>query len=216
MLAQPGMATFPLQPPTEAMRAFRPCRPALLKFSRLIQLAGGLVAEVRSEPTPAIRLGVALPPISNAPRILICSKSVAKLPANLFDGASEEEAMSSAVANTETEWLAMLANKSVDIVRNMEDWRELLERKDRPLSSVPPDIMSEFTRGLLFKGLGLAHADYGMLLDYLPQPEIDKLWEVFGIGPGLLKDYNNYWCGSRATCNKKPGSICTANCVSSG
>ncbi len=33
-----------------------------------------------------------------------------------------------------------------------------------------------------------------------------------GDGGGFGKDYRDYWCVSRATCNPSPTSICTSNC----
>jgi|ERR1700730_4113620 hypothetical protein len=113
---------------------------------------------------------------------------------------------------TEKEWLVLLASDKKGIVRTAKDWDALVKSKKNPLARLPKRAVETFTKSLMFKKDGLAHADYSPIVDKLTYPEFKKVWEAFGLSMSLFADYEGYKCASRGDCQTWNDHICTSNC----
>jgi len=113
---------------------------------------------------------------------------------------------------TEKEWLALLASDKKGIVRTAKDWDALVKSKKNPLARLPKRAVETFTKSLMFKKGGLAHADYSSIADKLTYPEFKKVWEAFGLSMSVFADYDGYKCVSRGDCESWNQHICTSNC----
>jgi hypothetical protein len=122
--------------------------------------------------------------------------------------------MNKQVANTEEEWKKILYDDSCGVIRTLEDWNKSLTNMDKnhPLYGIDESLIKEFTDCMSFGDVGLGHMNYSMLRDTLTISRFDNLMGMFGIGWGLMKDYNNKECKKRATCSTSMADICTSNC----
>lgn len=128
------------------------------------------------------------------------------------------------VAETEAEWQALLSDETSGIVRSVDEFRSLLKgERDESLSSsqkatvqrfaaLPATALEPFISSMTFKRGGLAHAEYGSVREHLEDKDLNPIWEVFGMGPGVYKDNTDYKCDSPGNCVDDSSSICTGNC----
>jgi len=119
------------------------------------------------------------------------------------------------VASTAEEWATLLKDNRINAVRCEDDWKASFEcgsADQHPLAKCNTRDIEDFTQSLIFKNGGLAHANYRSLRNSLTLARFDQLGAMFGISPGLMKDYNNKECASRATCSTSITDICTSNC----
>jgi hypothetical protein len=104
----------------------------------------------------------------------------------------------------------------IAFVRSEDDWRQLLDwarGSDRdPLPGCDDETVRAFSEGLVFRGGGLAGADYAPVAEKLSFTAFRGLFERFGIGLGLFADYDGYKCEGPGTCTKMHERICTSNC----
>lgn len=119
---------------------------------------------------------------------------------------------SKAWPKTDREWEAMLASKRKGFVRNAKQWETLAKSKKSPLAGLPKKAVDDFTKSLIFKDGGLAHANYGSIVDRLTYPQFKTLWQSFGITISLFDDHDGYWCSDRANCRKLTDNICMSQC----
>lgn len=80
-----------------------------------------------------------------------------------------------------------------------------------PFKGVPEEAIRAFTATLIFKGKGLAHANYSALAK-TPDTQLAALWASFGISDKLASDYVDYYCAGTGNCAVKSDYICTSNC----
>jgi hypothetical protein len=113
---------------------------------------------------------------------------------------------------TDEEWEAMLASSRRGFVRTAKQWEALLKSKKNPLTGVPKKAVDQFTKSLLFKEGGLAHADYSSIVDRLSYPRFKRVWESFGLSMSLFADHEGYKCVAQGDCESWNNHICTSNC----
>src|ERR1043165_7672154 len=108
-------------------------------------------------------------------------------------------------ARTDEEWKVLLASPATGFIRTHEDWVNSLtafpsvvrlfgDTATHPLAGLDSETREAFTNSLIFRGGGLAHADYGMLQGKLTEPQFQQLWESFGIAPSLFLDFRGHAC----------------------
>jgi hypothetical protein len=114
-------------------------------------------------------------------------------------------------ARNEREWQQLMRDKSANIVRTKADWQRLLKSKDNPLAGLEDKAVKDFTASLVFRNGGLAGANWGPV-GGLSYRKFSALFGHFGLGMGLLADYEGYRCVGRADCYKANEHICTSNC----
>ena len=117
---------------------------------------------------------------------------------------------------TDHQWMELLRSDEPGIIRTREDWEAFLNDAER-VADVFPDCDDEtikaFGEGLIFRGLGLAGADYSMLIDRLTYRKFYEVWAtLFGMAANVFEDHKEYYCAKRATCNQSQNQICTSNC----
>lgn len=115
-------------------------------------------------------------------------------------------------ARTEKEWKNLLRGKKRGIVRSLDDWNSLLKTSRNLLKGCDQNTIDRFTKSLLFKRGGFAHADYSMLVDKLSYRQFEALWAHFGLSMRLFADHKDYYCERRGTCAGALNRICTSNC----
>jgi hypothetical protein len=116
-------------------------------------------------------------------------------------------------AKTEREWWALLKSGDKTFIRSMSDWKAALaDPKNNPLKGCDPKAVQKFTKSLKFSNGGLAHANYGPIVEQMSYSQFSGLWGRFGLGMILFEDHNNMACTKRATCTTEITSICTSNC----
>jgi hypothetical protein len=121
----------------------------------------------------------------------------------------------SQLPRTEADWLALLASDKKGIVRSAKDRNALLKSKKNPLAGLPKKAVEAFTKNLVFKNNGLAHADYSPIVDRLTYSEFKKVWEAFGLSMSLFADHDGYKCAGTGDCESMNDHICTSNCRTS-
>lgn len=127
-------------------------------------------------------------------------------------------------ADTEDEWLALVEDHSVYIVRSLNDLDEVLKGASapgarepcfdgNPLRDVPTEVLRRFRESLIFRDGALGHAEYAELKDSLSEVAFERVWSMFGISMALFADYQDKYCevGSH-TCYHRVGAICTSKC----
>jgi hypothetical protein len=135
--------------------------------------------------------------------------------------------MAIAVADTPEQWLKLLADPTVDVVRSLDDWENFvaLDGQKRaslyagtpyegvdPLGGVPAESIRSFGATLIFRNGGLGHANYRALVEAMPDTQFAALWASFGISDKLTTDYKDMSCASLGTCTPSLHDICTSNC----
>jgi hypothetical protein len=119
------------------------------------------------------------------------------------------------LAETEEEWLALLAGDDPRIVRTREEWDRALADDSRRASLLPncdEETVRAFSERLIFRNGGLAGANYAMIEDKVTYRSFRLIWNQFGIGDKLFADYNNKECSRPGTCSPLTACICTSNC----
>lgn len=127
-------------------------------------------------------------------------------------------------ANTEEEWLALVENHYIRIVRSIDDLDKVVNGIadygegescfiGNPLQDVPTEVLHRFREGLVFRDGALGHAEYAELEGALSEEAFERVWAMFGISPKLFADYQDKYCevGSH-TCYHRVGAICTSKC----
>jgi hypothetical protein len=126
-------------------------------------------------------------------------------------------------------------------IKSQEDLRlYLLENQDQesPLMLLSPGAKARFLDSLVFTKGGLASFDYRDIQAELTATQAYQLLALFGAqrstkaipglrisspsdaaivesgsDPTIMADYQDYWCASPATCDRRVGSICIgSNC----
>ncbi|MCY1066748.1 hypothetical protein OV090_18380 [Nannocystis sp. RBIL2] len=135
--------------------------------------------------------------------------------------------MANATADTPAQWLALLRDSSVDLIRSQSDWDNFVALPSNrraafftgtpnagvdPLANASPTAIRAFSASLKFAGGGLGHADYSSFVGVLSAAQFSALWGAFGISNVLIADYNDRYCRESGTCAAQGGSICTSNC----
>jgi hypothetical protein len=128
-------------------------------------------------------------------------------------------------ANNHQEWTDLLASHTTGFIRTHEDWTQSLtdfprvvqlfgDTASHPLAGLEHETIEMFTNSLMFRGGGLAHADYHILQDKLTELQFAQLWESFGISASLFLDCRDRACAGDTThtCVSKPGSLCLPHC----
>lgn len=128
-------------------------------------------------------------------------------------------------ATTDQEWQTLLQSPTTGFIRTHEDWDTSLTAFSRvvqlvgassthPVAGLDTETLEAFTNSLIFRGGGLAHADYSMLQEKLTELQFQQLWECFGIAASLFRDYRDRSCAGEGspTCASKLGSLCLSNC----
>lgn len=113
---------------------------------------------------------------------------------------------------TDAAFDALMASDAKWFVRDEEDFNALLESPLNPLRRLDSDTIEAFRKSLVFKKGGLAHAEYGMLINELTYPEFASLWGYFGMSMCLFEDHKDQRCASAGTCTYSLNSTCTSNC----
>jgi hypothetical protein len=113
---------------------------------------------------------------------------------------------------TPEEFRTLLGSDESWFVRSAQDLEELLESSSSPLANVPDDALEEFKQSLIFKNGGLAHADYGSLVEHVTFKQFEKLWEHFGLSPLLFHQDNHKTCVGSHICDNKQWSYCGPDC----
>lgn len=136
--------------------------------------------------------------------------------------------MANATADTSTQWLALLNDSTVDLIRSQSDWDSFLaltssQRADffagtpnagvDPLDGASATAIRAFSSSLVFSSSGgLAHGIYRSLAAEISAAQLSALWASFGISNRLSADYNDRYCRETGTCAAQGGSICTSKC----
>jgi hypothetical protein len=135
--------------------------------------------------------------------------------------------MANATADTPTQWLALLRDPTVNLIRTQSDWDNFVALPSNrrsaffagtsnagvdPLANVSPAAIRTFSTSLTFAGGGLGHADYSSFEGVLSAAQFSALWAAFGISDVLIADYEDRYCREAGTCANQGGSICTSTC----
>lgn len=135
--------------------------------------------------------------------------------------------MVNATADTPSQWLTLLRDSKVNLVRTASDWDNFvaLPSDQRaaffagtpnagvdPLANASPAAIRAFSASLTFAKGGLGHADYSSFIGVLTAAQFSALWAAFGISNRLIADYKDRYCRETGTCAKQGGSICTSSC----
>lgn len=135
--------------------------------------------------------------------------------------------MANATADTPAQWLKLLRDSTVDLIRTQSDWDNFVALPSNrraafftgtpnasvdPLESASPDAIRTFSASLKFAGGGLGHADYSSFDGVLSAAQFSALWAAFGISDVLITDYEDRYCREAGTCANQGGSICTSTC----
>lgn len=135
--------------------------------------------------------------------------------------------MANATADTPAQWLALLRNSAVNLVRTQSDWDNFAALPSNrriaffagtpnagvdPLKNASPEAIRIFSASLKFAGGGLGHADYSSFDGVLCAAQFSALWAAFGISDLLIADYKDRYCREAGTCANQGGSICTSTC----
>lgn len=135
--------------------------------------------------------------------------------------------MANATADTPAQWLELLRNPTVNLIRTQSDWDNFVASpSDRraafftgtpnagvdPLANASPTAIRTFSESLTLAGGGLGHADFSSFLGVLSAVQFSALWAAFGISDLLITDYEDRYCREPGTCAKQGGSICTSTC----
>jgi hypothetical protein len=135
--------------------------------------------------------------------------------------------MANATADTPAQWLALLRDSSINLIRTKSDWDNFVALPSNrratffigtpnasvdPLENASPEAIRTFSASLKFAGGGLGHADYSSLDGVLSAAQFSALWAAFGISDVLIADYEDRYCRETGTCAKQGGSICTSTC----
>lgn len=135
--------------------------------------------------------------------------------------------MANATADTPAQWLKLLRDSTVDLIRTQSDWDNFvalpsnrraafftgtLNASVDPLENASPEAIRTFSASLKFAGGGLGHADYSSFDGVLSAAQFSALWAAFGISDVLIADYEDRYCREAGTCAKQGGSICTSTC----
>jgi hypothetical protein len=119
-------------------------------------------------------------------------------------------------ADTEAEWRALLDGDDPRVIRSHEDWDRAISDEDRRNAILPgcdDETVRAFSEKLVFRNGGLASADASMLGDKLLYRDYKAVWNNFGIGSGLMTDYEGKACNGAHTCvGSKLTDVCTSNC----
>ena len=113
---------------------------------------------------------------------------------------------------TAEEFKKLIASSESWFVRSLEDLDELLDSSQSPLAGVPPVALQAFKSSLKFKNGGLAHADYGSLVDHVTFKQFVQLWQYFGLSPVLFNIDNHKICVGVHICDNKQWSYCGPEC----
>jgi hypothetical protein len=135
--------------------------------------------------------------------------------------------MANVTADTPAQWLKLLRDSTVDLIRTQSDWDNFVALPSNgraafftrtpnanvdPLESASPEAIRIFSASLKFAGGGLGHADYSSFDGMLSAAQFSALWAAFGISDVLIADYEDRYCREAGTCAKQGGSICTSTC----
>jgi hypothetical protein len=135
--------------------------------------------------------------------------------------------MANATADTPAQWLELLRDPTVNLIRTQSDWDNFVAfPSDRraaffagtpnagvdPLANASPAAIRTFSTSLSFAKGGLGHADYSSFVGMLSAAQFSALWAAFGISDLLIADYEDRYCREAGTCAKQGGSICTSSC----
>lgn len=75
------------------------------------------------------------------------------------------------------------------------------------LNEIPEEVIGRFRSGLKFNKGHLAHSDYAMLCDFLPDQKLHELFAHFGISRALFDAIRDTSCVNNV-CFVSPGSFC--------
>jgi hypothetical protein len=135
--------------------------------------------------------------------------------------------MVNATADTPAQWLTLLRDSTVNLIRTQSDWDNFVALPSSrraafftgtlnagvdPLANVSPAAIRAFSASLTFAQGGLGHADYSSFIGELSAAQFSALWAAFGISNVLIADYQDRYCREPGTCAKESGSICTSSC----
>ena len=116
-------------------------------------------------------------------------------------------------AETEREWWGMLKSPDSTFIRSMDDWTcAIRDPRSNPLRGCSDDAIKHFTEHLEFANGGLAHADYGAVVEEMNYVQFRDLWASFGLSMRLFADHEDMKCESKGTCTWAHLKICTSNC----
>lgn len=117
------------------------------------------------------------------------------------------------LAKTGEEYLLLLSSTEDWIIRSLNDLNKI--RHDAPFLNLSDKDFNDFSESLIFKNGGLAHANYGSLMNSLSLSEIFSVFEHFGMSPSLFVIYLDKICDKTVIPNKCKGSprdICSDAC----
>lgn len=135
--------------------------------------------------------------------------------------------MANATADTPDQWLELLRDPTVNLIRTQSDWDNFVAFPSNrraafftgtsnagvdPLANASPAAIGSFSSSLTFAKGGLGHADYSSFVGMLSAAQFSALWAAFGISDLLIADYEDRYCREAGTCAKQGGSICTSSC----
>lgn len=135
--------------------------------------------------------------------------------------------MANATADTPGQWLELLRDPTVNLIRTQSDWDNFVALPSNqraafftgtanagvdPLANASLAAIRNFSESLAFAGGGLGHADYSAFVGALSAAQFSALWGAFGISNLLIADYEDRYCREPGTCAKQGGSICTSTC----
>ncbi|SSV52240.1 hypothetical protein [Acinetobacter nosocomialis] len=119
---------------------------------------------------------------------------------------------SSLLANTNEEYLALLASDADWFIRSIEDINNLKVAKIEPFTKLSEVNFEKFVKSLTFSQGGLGHANYQPLMEELTLTEIFNIFSYFGLGIIKVLDYADMRCSGPSTCVSQNFSICTSSC----
>src|SRR5690242_4349422 len=117
--------------------------------------------------------------------------------------------MANATADTPAQWLELLRDPTVNLIRTRSDWDNFVALPSNqraaffsgtpnagvdPLANAPSAAIRKFSESLAFAGGGLGHADYSGFLGVISAAQFSALWAAFGISGSLIIDYENKYC----------------------
>lgn len=116
------------------------------------------------------------------------------------------------LADTESDFIKLVANQNVKIIRSLKDFDNIIRIKKYPFSKLDKQTSEEFKKDLIFKNNGLSSARIDIIQKKLTPKEFFLFMKEFGLSEKFVKDHTGYYCSGRGTCRRRVGHICTSNC----
>ena len=117
------------------------------------------------------------------------------------------------LARSVEEWDALCSRgQDSPFVHDKSAWDACVSKRDGVLGELSDEAIEEISKTIEFSQGGLAHFTYEKAGRELGKTQIDRIFELFGIGRTLATSYKDHYCKKKGTCSSKLFRICTSNC----